>query len=95
MKERFDTYPLKSHERPTKIYDYFVSGRGSFPYDMLRYDGAWPATSTDAARMSISIADGDAYRKVRSVRLRSYREPTIDRWSSFVWSVGVEDLQDA
>ena len=92
---RFDVYPLKTHERPAKIYDYFVSGRGSFPYDMLRYDAAWPATSEDAARMGVSIADREAYRKVRSVRLRSYHEPTIDRWSSFVWSVGVEDLQKA
>ena len=28
--------------------DYWVSGSGPFPVDMLRQDEAWPATSFDA-----------------------------------------------
>ncbi len=86
--ERFDRYPMKASERPTIMYEYYVSGSGLFPFDMLRFDSCWPATGGDAAYM----ADYMGERKMRSVRMRSYREPTIDRWSSFGWSVGNEKL---
>jgi hypothetical protein len=87
MERRFDETKLS--ERPTKMYEYYVSGRGDFPFDMLRYDAAWPASGEDAAKLE---RDGELRSKVRSVRLRSYREPTIDRWLSFLWSVGRRNI---
>lgn len=82
-------YALDPSERPTKKYVYYVTGRGEFPFDMLRYDSAWPATGDDASKMD----DHPSNREMRSIRLASYREPTIDRWSSFGWSVGVHNLE--
>lgn len=63
-----------------------VEGRGEFPFDMLRYDCAYPA-------------DGDAVfffhnapTEFIKMRLRTWHEGrtpriTNDRWASFGWSV--------
>lgn len=67
------------------LYEYYVTGRGPFPYNMLRYDGAWPATSLDA---SLIAKDNEQ----RSILLYSHRPPTRERWLSFTWSVGMERL---
>jgi hypothetical protein len=66
------------------IYEYYATGESYFPLDMLRYDQCWPASSDDAANISSS--------EHRSINLRSHVEPTIERWSSFGWSIGVEKL---
>ena len=71
---------------PKTLYTYYVSGKGAFPFDMLRYDTAWPATGEDAPLL------GCSNQEFRSVLMFSFKEPTIDRWSSFGWSVGVEKL---
>ena len=88
MRERFTKTEIRADERPKAVYDYIVTGRGEFPVDMLRYDGAWPANGEAADKLRehhSSQATGH-----RSVKLRSYREPTIGRWSSFGWSVGFD-----
>ena len=86
---RFTTRKLQATERPTAVYDYIVTGRGEFPIDMLRYDGAWPADGDAAAKLGgpSGFPQDQAH---RSVKLRSYREPTLARWSSFGWSVGFD-----
>lgn len=84
---RFTRYPLAASERPQTIFDYYVTGRGIFPFDMLRYDYAWPADSESAA-IIMDDCHHSLHGKLRSVHLRSYRHPTIERWSSFLWSVG-------
>lgn len=80
---------LESGERPRYTYTYWVTGTGDFPYDMLRYDAAWPSAPDDAQKLGWSYADPNAPRDQhrRSVMLRSNSEPTIDRWASFTWSV--------
>lgn len=75
---RFDCY--EPSVRPRLMFEYYVTGRGGFPNDMLRYDQCWPADTDSAFAMH---GDGGQ----RSIRLLSYREPTIDRWLSFLWSV--------
>ena len=85
MKPRFEKY--KVDHKITNQYTYYVTGRGQFPWDMLRYDSAWPATGDDAAKLH------DSGSKIRSIRMLSYKEPTIERWFSFLWSVGTENLQ--
>lgn len=93
MKERFTSRRLETIARPRYFYEYFVTGRGEFPVDMLRYDCCWPATGSDAALLDDQPVSIDKpSRENRSVRMHSYREPTIDRWSSFGWSVGTENL---
>lgn len=53
---------------------YFVSGRGEFPSDMLRYDQA-----TVVKEITIKGFHGFI--------LKSARAPTIGRWVSFLWTV--------
>ena len=58
-----------------------VKGRGLFPFDMLRYDAAWPAGVFDAAL----IADTQERREVTlCTRGRSIHAA---RWESFGWRV--------
>jgi hypothetical protein len=81
---RCDVQELERRDRPKARYQYYVTGRSRFPFDMLRHDSAWPATGYDAALLEYD----EVRRSDRSIQLRSYRAPTIDRWSSFGWSVG-------
>ena len=83
--DRRTIYRLDTHERPKQMYEYWVTGRGEFPWDMLRHDSCWPCTGADASKLQ--CYPGEGYTKHRSIKLRSYREPTIERWSSFLWSV--------
>lgn len=71
-------------------HDFRVSGFGSFPMDMLRYDECFPLDSDSAQ----SIADSHAGPSMRwEIRLGTYRPfgPTIDRWRSFNWAVRLDD----
>lgn len=81
--DRFDEYAVKAEIRPKRYYRYWVTGRGEFPADMLRHDAAWPYTGDDAAKLNRFAYNGAE----RSIRIASHSEPTIDRWSSFGWSV--------
>jgi hypothetical protein len=74
---------LAASERPKYWYEYFVSGRGRFPYDMLRHDRAWPATGEDAAKISSPELRVGRY----TVKVNSYQEPRIGRWESHGWRV--------
>lgn len=84
MTDRFIARQLRPEQKPRTIYEYYVTGSGDFPTDMLRYDAAYPASTESAIAMT---GEGK-----RSVLLQSYREPTIARWSSFLWSLGTEKL---
>jgi hypothetical protein len=87
--DRYTKHPLAPEEQPEAVYEYYVSGRGVFPFDMLRYDSCWPVTSEDARKMDWGHMGGHSQ---RSVKMRSHSEPTIDRWLSFLWSVGTEKI---
>lgn len=75
--------PLRSGKR--YLVRFAVEGSGDFPIDMLRYDGAFPATERD----SYKISEFDH----RRVELEAWadgpstRVPTEDRWKSFLWKV--------
>jgi hypothetical protein len=85
--ERWTEFRLDTSERPRVRYEYHVTGGGVFPFDMLRHDSCWAVSGEDAAKMEWSFASPQGERH-RSIKLRSYRAPTVDRWSSFHWSVG-------
>lgn len=65
-----------------------VEGSGEFPWDMLRYDGCFPAREEDSHTMAAARAPG-----TRTVRLVRYtptdRPPTDSRWRSLGWDVNV------
>ena len=78
------------------IIDFEVSGAGSFPYDMLRYDACHPISGENTAAMVSYPGD---VREVRTVKLRTYsatkagRQLTPDRWQSFGWTLNVRSIQ--
>ena len=77
---------LAAADRPRERYRYKVSGSGTFPIDMLRYDCAYPASSEAVSAMG--RADNRAVHvERRTVELLSHHRPTIDRWRSFGWVV--------
>lgn len=78
--------------RPRHVYTYYATGRSAFPMDMLRYDEAWPVDVSDAAKLTRDGVDREEWRATRSVKLCSYKEPTVERWLSFGWSIGIDDL---
>lgn len=67
-----------------KYYLFAVEGKGEFPFDMLRYDRAWPRRSEDVHRL------GTRQTAQRIVRMASHTEPTEGRWNSFGWAVRQE-----
>jgi hypothetical protein len=69
-----------------KEYIVSVTGDGSFPIDMLRYDSAVPATEVDSGL----IEDTFGLRfpsEPMTLQLRMMRPPTEARWKSFDWPV--------
>lgn len=70
-------------------YTFTVSGRGEFPWDMLRYDDAFPADAESAA--ALPRPPGTLKESRRQIRLATHRRggPTIARWQSFNWSCHV------
>lgn len=87
QKPRWTATKIKVGQWPKTRYDYYVTGRGDFPFDMLRYDACWPATGDDAAKLAPRNLQTH-----RSILMRSYKEPEIGRWSSFGWPAGTEKL---
>lgn len=63
-----------------RTFRFTVDGDYTFPLDMLRYDGCWPASSEDAVAME--------RKGPRTVTLIShFNPPTEARWRSFGWHV--------
>ena len=68
----------------TKSVRFKVDGIGDFPFDMLRYDACYPATSEDASRLS--ERPSGLYR-IGLIAHTSLGAPTVGRWNSFGWRV--------
>jgi hypothetical protein len=69
----------------TKTYS--VTGKGTFPWDMLRYDGSDYASEDER-----HIAEkGRGLRTVKLVLGNLRDEPCNDRWRSFRWNVNTAD----
>ena len=85
---------MKAHEfEVSPIAPVFAT----FPVDMLRYDGCYPARAEDAAEISISARRDnlDSRAKVRLIALgrsKSWR-PTMARWDSFGWQVDAASIR--
>jgi hypothetical protein len=73
---------VSPYEAPAR---FTVKGKGHFPFDMLRHDQAWPATTDAATAMSFSASVSEGL----TVELIAYkrRHITPARWRSFGWVV--------
>lgn len=67
---------------------FIVKGTGRFPIDMLRYDGAFPASSSDAVLIASAVKGGARRGNEFKITLISKSHaPTSARWQSFGWFV--------
>jgi hypothetical protein len=63
-----------------------VLGSGTFPFDMLRYDGCWPYESEDAAKIEASHREpGQSGLRAIVLQTNNPHAPTYRRWESFTW----------
>lgn len=79
-------------DRPKVLYTYTVEGTGEFPFDMLRYDSASPASQEAVFKLALGhYASMERVREWmqtrRQVEMQSYWPPTVARWASFGWKV--------
>lgn len=73
--------------RPDK---FVVTGTGTFPIDMLRYDRCFPASESDSHVIDVTRTPGyrgDARKTVTLQMADPKRQPTEARWESFGWTV--------
>jgi len=70
------------------MYRYTVTGRGTFPDDMLRYDRA-VTISGQVSDPNKNRKPGDPWSpgEIREVVVLGDRKPTVARWNSFGWGV--------
>lgn len=71
-------------------YYFEVEGAGTFPVDMLRYDGAWPRDEADSALVqqhAYSEPQGRRVVRLASTYTGGNHHPCSDRWRSFGWQV--------
>lgn len=69
-----------------------VSGRFTFPVDMLRYDNCFPYMEKDSAEITKAMMVNVSSWEVTLQRFISYKDqPTIERWKSF--GCKVSDIQ--
>lgn len=59
-------------------------GSGTFPFDMLRYDNAFPASELDSGRMT-----DNGHREVRLATHSAHGGSDVSklRWASFGWTI--------
>jgi hypothetical protein len=67
-----------------------VTGKGTFPVDMLRYDSAVPASEEDAGLIEDTFQPRFP-REPMTITVRMMRAPTTARWESFAWKVSDVD----
>jgi hypothetical protein len=70
-----------------KIWTFTVFGQFEFPFDMLRYDRAWPASEIESSHMEAPNPRSTDWRTIRHVKLNSLNTPTAERWNSFGWGI--------
>ena len=81
-----------------------VHGAAAFPIDMLRYDGCYPASGKDSARLEDSLRRSSSTSSSKPITLEHIGEgrgafvawnPTNGRWESFGWHVDPASIESA
>jgi hypothetical protein len=92
---------IKPVSKRTRLITFDVQGRGEFPFDMLRYDACFPASSTDAALMAVPERSRiDGFPRTITIKLKRWVppgypfKPTAERWASFGWSVVPDSITE-
>lgn len=70
-----------------RIYRFTVTGRGSFPFDMLQQSEAWPATREEAGKIPYACP---TQAPAMSITFATRKEPSgTDRegWSQEKWPI--------
>ena len=76
------------------FYEYEVTGRGHFPFDMLRYDRCWPTReSEDSGHIEADTHLVGYPNLTRTIRVTGLNIPTSGRWESFGWTVDLPSLR--
>ena len=69
-----------------------VEGEGDFPFDMLRYDNAWPELESEIHKLV--PAPTEKYGQPRRIKLLRFtfngEGPNEARWKSFLWKIAGE-----
>ncbi len=77
----------KSEKIERKLYqsEFVVEGIGDFPFDMLRYERAFPEHESDSYKLNTS----DEKRSVYLIKIHHDPEPEFNhnRWKSFGWKI--------
>jgi hypothetical protein len=71
-------------------WTYKVTGSGTFPDDMLRYDRCWIDAADDLLALREELQDTEPaphFLPRRTVTVIGQKEPTVGRWQSFGWTV--------
>lgn len=73
---------------------------GHFPFDMLRYDGCYPASEhPDSATLEEQYTPGGLPKGKTVTLCKCWSDPkwqpTVDRWRSFGWDVVTSSLEIA
>ena len=92
FRPRWSETKLTADTKPKIRYEYWVTGRGEFPIDMLRHDCAWPADNGELINRYHYENDIEKRRQPRAIKMRSHQKPEVDRWRSFGWTVSEHDL---
>lgn len=71
-----------------KMYEhkFTVEGRGQFPFDMLRYDGCFPAREAESVKLEHFERGERTVDLIHRCEDRHWM-PMDDRWRSFGWRV--------
>lgn len=64
-----------------------VKGAGTFPFDMLRYDGAYPRTESDAGLLYPHEKEMREVTLIVTGSTKHMCTPEARRWESFNWRV--------
>lgn len=67
------------------VHRFKVRGKGTFPFDMLRYDQCFPTSSKDATMFVYPQLDWEV-KLTHYDRISSWK-PCISRWGSFIVKV--------
>jgi len=73
-----------------------VTGKGEFPWDMLRFAGAYPATTTDAMNLPVTDENRRDYRTIELICHGDSQyavSETYERFRSFLWTAEYEELR--
>ncbi len=68
-----------------------VTGRGEFPFDMLRHSQCWPVGAADACALPVPYHDPGKRRTVHLGMIGNWAQSVacVERFKSFLWTAEI------